>query len=63
MVTLFFCPAPAAQDRTSTDEGFAVTEWGDKGLRFAAVSDIAPEELAQFEQVFRARAYGTAQPK
>ena len=53
----------SGRDRTSTEEGFAVTEWGDKGLRFAAVSDIAPDELAQFEQMFRARANGTAQPK
>jgi hypothetical protein len=27
------------------------------------VSDIAPDELAQFQQIFRARAKGTAQPK
>ena len=62
-VNLFVWPGAAGHDRTSTEEGFAVTEWADKGLRFAAVSDIAPDELAQFEQIFRARAYGTAQPK
>jgi anti-sigma factor RsiW len=62
-VNLFVWPGAAGHDGTSTEEGFAVAEWGDKGLRFAAVSDIAPDELAQFEQVFRARAYGTAQPK
>ena len=62
-VNLFVWPGASGQDRTSTEDGFAVTEWGDKGLRFAAVSDIAPDELGQFEQVFRARAYGTPQPK
>jgi anti-sigma factor RsiW len=62
-VNLFVWPAPSGHDRTGTEEGFAVTEWGDKGLRFAAVSDIAPDELAQFQQIFRARSYGTAQPK
>jgi mycothiol system anti-sigma-R factor len=62
-VNLFVWPGASGHDRTATEEGFAVTEWGDKGLRFAAVSDIAPDELAQFEQVFRARANGTAQPK
>src|SRR3982750_3572577 len=41
-VNLFVWPAPSGHDRTGTEEGFAVTEWGDKGLRFAAVSDIAP---------------------
>ena len=58
-VNLFVWPGASGHDRTSTEEGFAVTEWGDNGLRFAAVSDIAPDELAQFERTFRARAAGT----
>jgi mycothiol system anti-sigma-R factor len=62
-VNLFVWPGASGHDRTSAEEGFAVAEWGDKGLRFAAVSDIGADEVAQFEQVFRARAYGTAQPK
>jgi anti-sigma factor RsiW len=62
-VNLFVWPGTSGRDRTSTEQGFAVTEWGDKGLRFAAVSDIPPDELAQFEEIFRARANRTAQPR
>jgi mycothiol system anti-sigma-R factor len=62
-VNLFVWRGGSGHDRASTEDGFAVTEWGDNGLRYAAVSDIAPTELAQFEQIFRARANGTAQPK
>jgi anti-sigma factor RsiW len=62
-VNLFVWPGASGREQTSTEDGFAVTEWGQNGLRFAAVSDIAPEELTQFEQIFRARANGTAQPK
>src|SRR5947209_3059381 len=47
-VNLFVWPGASDRDRTSNEEGFAVTEWGDKGLHFAAVSDLAPDELAQF---------------
>ena len=38
------------------------SEWRDAGVARTDVM-LAPDELAQFEQVFRARAYGTAQPK
>jgi len=34
-------------------EGFAVREWSSNGLRFAAVSDIPPSELAQFQALFQ----------
>jgi len=33
-------------------DGFAVREWSRNGLRFAAVSDIPPAELQQFETLF-----------
>ncbi len=62
-VNLFVWPGASGHDRTSTEEGFAVTEWGDNGLRFAAVSDIRSAELAQFERLFRAQAAGTMPPK
>jgi anti-sigma factor RsiW len=55
-VNLFVWPAKGASERSSLEDGFAVTEWSDGGLRFAAVSDIAPKELSQFEQAFRAQA-------
>ena len=60
-VNLFVWRGPTGHDRTATEDGFAVTEWGENGLRFAAVSDIAPEELTQFERLFRAAAYKPAQ--
>ena len=39
-------------DRSFVKDGFAVTEWTHNGLRFAAVSDIPPAELRQFEALF-----------
>jgi len=58
-VNLFVWRARAAGERSSLEDGFAVTEWSDSGLRYAAVSDIAPNELGQFEQAFRAEAQAT----
>ena len=55
-VNLFVWPAKSAAERSSLEDGFALTEWSGGGLRFAAVSDIAPNELGQFEQAFRAQA-------
>jgi anti-sigma factor RsiW len=54
-VNLFVWPAKPAGGRSSIEDGFALTEWSDGGLRFAAVSDIPAEELRQFERVFRAQ--------
>ena len=34
--------------------GFSVATWSDKGLRFAAVSDVDPRELERFAQLVRA---------
>jgi anti-sigma factor RsiW len=55
-VNLYVWPAKGAGERSSLEDGFAVSEWSEGGLRFAAVSDIAPKELRQFEQAFRAQA-------
>ena len=55
-VNLYVWPAKPAAQRSSLEDGFALTEWSDDGLRFAAVSDIPPKELGQFEQAFRAQA-------
>ena len=54
-VNLYVWPAKAVSPRTSVEDGFALAEWSDAGLRFAAVSDIPPDELGQFERVFRSR--------
>ena len=43
--------------RRRTEEGFAIDQWNDGGLHFAAVSDIGPAELDQFKAAFRASAY------
>jgi anti-sigma factor RsiW len=54
-VNLFVWPAKPAAERSSLEHGFALSEWSNGGLRFAAVSDIAPKELDQFEGAFRAQ--------
>ncbi len=58
-VNLFVWPAKPAGERSSLEDGFALAEWSDGGLRFAAVSDIAPRELGQFKQAYRAQAQAT----
>jgi anti-sigma factor RsiW len=52
-VNLFVWPARDAGEHSAVKDGFSVAEWSDEGLRFAAVSDIAPRELHQFEAAFR----------
>lgn len=54
-VNLFVWPAKPSGERASVEDGFELAEWSDGGLRFAAVSDIPPQELRQFERVFRAQ--------
>jgi len=58
-VNLFVWPAKPAGGRSSIEDGFALSEWSDGGLRFAAVSDRPAEELRQFERVFRAQSQQT----
>jgi anti-sigma factor RsiW len=55
-VNLFVWPAKDSADRSFVKDGFAVNEWSRNGLRFAAVSDIPPPELKQFETLFQKRA-------
>ena len=60
-VNLFVWPAKSEGVRTTVNDGFALVQWSDDGLRFAAVSDISAQELEQFESIFRANAEaGTA---
>lgn len=54
-VNLFVWPAKNGSDRSFVKDGFAVTEWSRNGLRYAAVSDIPPAELRQFETLFAKR--------
>jgi anti-sigma factor RsiW len=51
-VNLFVWPEAEARERSFAKEGFSVREWSRNGLRFAAVSDIPPAELAQFQALF-----------
>jgi anti-sigma factor RsiW len=51
-VNLYVWPAPDAASRSFFKDGFAVSEWSRNGLRFAAISDIPPAELRQFESLF-----------
>ena len=50
-----------SRNRTEVEDGFALAEWSEDGLRFAAVSDIPLADLRQFELLYRSRA-GLDQP-
>ena len=54
-VNVFVWPASGGAERSFQKDGFAVTEWTRDGLRFAAISDIPPSELRQFEQLYQRR--------
>ena len=54
-VNLFVWPAKDSAERSFVKDGFAVKEWSRNGLRYAAVSDIAPAELQQFHKLFEQR--------
>jgi anti-sigma factor RsiW len=54
-VNLFVWRTKDETERSFSKDGFAVTEWSRNGLRFAAVSDIPPAELKQFEALFEQR--------
>src|SRR4051794_20257371 len=51
-VNLYVWPAKDSGGRSFVKDGFAVREWSRNGLRFAAISDIPPAELDQFEELF-----------
>lgn len=52
-VNLFVWPAPAAADKLLERQGYAIVEWSNAGLRYAAVSDAAPRELLQLRSSFK----------
>ena len=41
--------------RSTVEDGFALEEWNEDGLNFAAVSDIPANELQQFTKLYRNR--------
>jgi anti-sigma factor RsiW len=54
-VNVFVWPGSGTRTRSSVQDGFALEEWRDDGLNFAAVSDIPAQELRQFETLYRSR--------
>ena len=42
--------------RSAVEDGFALEQWSEDGLNFAAVSDIPADELHQFRNLYRSRA-------
>jgi anti-sigma factor RsiW len=58
-VNLFVWPAGGrlpAGTRVARRDGYSLVEWSQGGLRFAAVSDIDPDELRLFHQAYEAHA-------
>jgi anti-sigma factor RsiW len=51
-INLFVWPAAQTGGRQLQKGGYALDEWSAGGLRYAAVSDIAPAELEQFRKAF-----------
>jgi anti-sigma factor RsiW len=51
-VNLFVWRGTESATRHTVEDGFAISEWTEGGLCFAAVSDIPPAELDQFRQTF-----------
>ena len=62
-MNLFVWASDRSLDGDRVKEGYAVREWSDGGLQFAAVSDIPPAELAQFEDLYRRAAFSAADRK
>lgn len=54
-VNLFVWRDRPSPERVKVEHGFALAEWSEDGLHFAAVSDIATPELRQFETLYRSR--------
>jgi anti-sigma factor RsiW len=54
-VNLFIWRGEAGATKTSVERGFALAEWSEDGLNFAAVSDIPAQELRQFEALYKSR--------
>jgi anti-sigma factor RsiW len=54
-VNLFVWPEQHSAEKSIVHDGFAIAEWSDGGLRYAAVSDLSPQELDDFKGAFRTR--------
>lgn len=50
-MNLFIWPAKETTKRSFVKDGFEVTEWSRKGMRYAAVSDIPSPQLHDFQEL------------
>ena len=53
-INLFAWPSSDSRERRVRKDGYAIDEWNERGLRYAAVSDISPGDLDQFRKAFEA---------
>lgn len=56
IINLFIWPAASGAQTTTARDGYNMTRWSEGGLMFWAISDVAPEDLAEFETFYRAAA-------
>jgi anti-sigma factor RsiW len=62
-VNLFVWPGESRRSTSSVQDGFALEEWSEGGLNFAAISDIPEQQLRQFRDLYRSRSgLGQARP-
>src|ERR1700753_1606372 len=57
LITLFVAQTPDTERRPARMEhiqGFNIRTWSEQGMKFWAVSDVAPDELAEFGEKFEA---------
>lgn len=57
-INLFVWPGPDIRPRQVQKAGYSIDEWSERGLNYAAVSDISPAELDQFRAAFAAATRG-----
>jgi len=57
-INLFVWAAADGAERRVQKDGYSVSEWSARGLRYSAVSDISPPDLDQFRQAFVAATGG-----
>ena len=52
VINLFIWPTTKLDLNSASYDGYNLVRWTDKGLAFWAVSDVGPEDLASFHQLF-----------
>jgi len=52
IINVFVWPAPSSSPSETVKDGYNLLEWYDSGLTFWAISDVSPEDLKQFQQLF-----------